>query len=85
MCDLRPGESTASLACSLPPLLIAVRDRSSRRTFKGSLNDVFIAVSFEMSVVSIAGIMLVTTVVGRVVFLYLESRAKDRRRMRCSG
>jgi hypothetical protein len=38
-----------------------------------------------MSFVSIAGIMLATTVLGRVMFLYLESRARYRRRMRRSG
>ena len=39
----------------------------------------------EMNFVSIAGIMLATTVVGRVTFLFLQSRAKYRRRKRRSG
>jgi hypothetical protein len=38
-----------------------------------------------MKFVSIAGIMLATTAIGRIMFLFLESRAKYRRRMRPSG
>jgi hypothetical protein len=38
-----------------------------------------------MNFVSIAGIMLATTVISRVMFLYLESRAAYRRRLRRSG
>jgi hypothetical protein len=38
-----------------------------------------------MNVVSIAGIVLATTVVSRIMFLYLESRAAYRRRMWRSG
>jgi hypothetical protein len=38
-----------------------------------------------MTFVSIAGIMLATTVASRIMFLYLESRAAYRRRMRRSG
>ena len=34
-----------------------------------------------MNVVSIAGIVLATTVVSRIMFLYLESRAAYRRRL----
>jgi hypothetical protein len=38
-----------------------------------------------MKFIAIAGIMLATTVFGRVTFLFFESRAKYRRQMRRSG
>ena len=38
-----------------------------------------------MNFVSIAGIMLATTAISRIMFLFLESRAKYRRRMRRSS
>lgn len=38
-----------------------------------------------MNFVAIAGIMLGTTAISRIMFLYLESRATYRRRMRTSG
>jgi hypothetical protein len=39
----------------------------------------------KMNVVYIAGMVLATTVVSRIMFLYMESRAAYRRRMRRSG
>ena len=38
-----------------------------------------------MTFVSIAGIMFATAAIIRIMFLYLESRATYRRRMRRSG